>query len=92
MENYGCFCNYRPQGEGNVFTGVCLSTIGLITTVHPCYCAVGTDPTGMLSCYLIHLVSVMAHLWYFGNKNVLETLIIAGTVPVNPLPLSNFEE
>ena len=23
---------YRPQGEGNVFTGVCLSTIGLIAT------------------------------------------------------------
>ena len=24
--------NYRPQGEGIVFTGVCLSTIGLPTT------------------------------------------------------------
>ena len=32
---------YRQQGEGNVFTGVCLSTIGG---------PVGTLPTGMLSC------------------------------------------
>ena len=24
--------NYQPQGEGNVFTGVCLFTIGLMAT------------------------------------------------------------
>ena len=27
------FDYYRPQGEGNVFSGVCLSTIGLMATL-----------------------------------------------------------
>ena len=42
-----CF-HYRPQGEGNVFTGVCLFTIrqldGYWFTARPCYGAVGTHP------------------------------------------------
>ena len=32
--------------EGNVFTGVSV-------TAHPCYDAVGTHPTGMLSCSIL---------------------------------------
>ena len=40
--------------EGNVFTGICHSVHnrphGYLVTVHPCYSAVGTHPTGMLSC------------------------------------------
>ena len=40
--------------EGNVFTGVCHSVHnrlhGYSVTAHPCYSAVGTHPTGMLSC------------------------------------------
>ena len=39
--------------EGNVFTGVCdpvhNRSHGYLFTTHPCYCAVGTHPTGMLS-------------------------------------------
>ena len=45
---------YRLHGEGNVFTGVCLSTISFMAT-RPCYGAVGTHPTGMLSCCNIRL-------------------------------------
>ena len=44
---------YLPAArEGNVFTGVYLSTIGphgYSFTARPCYGAVGTHPTGMLS-------------------------------------------
>ena len=32
IESIGFNDNYRPQGEGNVFTSVCLSTMGLMTT------------------------------------------------------------
>ena len=52
-----CFVNrynfYRPQGEGNVFTGVCLSIISLMATrslLGLVLGAVGMQPTGMLSC------------------------------------------
>ena len=42
--------------EGNVFTGVCHSVhnrpYGYSITAHPCYGAVATHPTGMLSCCL----------------------------------------
>ena len=31
-EYNSCHTFYRPQGEGNVFTGVCLCTIGLMAT------------------------------------------------------------
>ena len=45
--------------EGNVFTGICNSVhnrpYGYSVTAHPCYSAVGTHPTGMLSCSSIHL-------------------------------------
>ena len=45
---------YRPQGEGNVFTGVCHfvrnQTHGYLVTAYPYYSAVGMHPTGMLSC------------------------------------------
>ena len=54
----------RTAREGNVFTGVCLSTIGLMGywfTARPCYGAVGTHPTGMLSCYCIY-ICCMGHI------------------------------
>ena len=42
--------------ESNAFTGVRHSvhnrSHGFSVTAHPCYGAVGTHPTGMLSCYL----------------------------------------
>ena len=44
---------YRPQGEGNVFTGVLSfhnQPHGYSFTARP-YGAVGTHPTGMLSCW-----------------------------------------
>ena len=47
------FMTYLPAArEGNVFTGVYLSTIGphgYWFTAPPCYGAVGTHPTGMIS-------------------------------------------
>ena len=43
--------------EANVFTGVCHSVHdrphGYPVTAHPCYGAIGTHPTGMLSCCLL---------------------------------------
>ena len=44
---------YRPQGEGNIFIGVCLSTIGLMATRSLLILV-----TGMLSC---------AEFFYFCN-------------------------
>ena len=49
---------YRPQGKV-MFSGASTSHSvhnwphGYSVTVHPCYVAFGTHPTGMLSCSLI---------------------------------------
>ena len=40
--------NYRPQGKGNVFTGVCLSTIGLMAMAQPVRI--------ILECFLVLLI------------------------------------
>ena len=48
--------NLPTAREGNVFTRVCLSTIGFMDTgslLEPCYGAVGMHPTGMLSCSFV---------------------------------------
>ena len=43
--------------EGNVFTSICHSVHnwphGYSATAHPCYSAVGTHPTGVLSCFSV---------------------------------------
>ena len=52
----GIFRFLPTSMEGNVFTGVCHSVHNrphdYSVTAQPCYSAVGTRPTGMLSCYL----------------------------------------
>ena len=49
------YCRFLPTArEGNVFIGVCHSVHnrphGYSVTANPCYNAVGTHPTGMISC------------------------------------------
>ena len=44
---------YRPQGEGNVFTGVCLSTIGLMATRSLLILVTARSVCILLECFLV---------------------------------------
>ena len=57
--------------EGNVFTDICHSvhnrTHGYWFTTHPCYGAVSTHPTGMLSCW--SLLCLHPSMLFFRRAN-----------------------
>ena len=44
---------YRPQEEGSVFTGVCLSTLGLMTTRSLLSLVMGRSVRILLECFLV---------------------------------------
>ena len=62
------FYSLPTAREGSVFTVVCLSTIGLMDTgslfgLVTARGAVGTHPTGMLSCYFFKICVYPSHIF-----------------------------
>ena len=54
MINKHSLCNYRPQREGNVFTGIFLFTIGLMAT-DSLLNLVTVRSVRILKCFLVQL-------------------------------------
>ena len=52
-QNFKVWNIYRPQGEGNVFTGVCLSTIGLLANRSLLDLVTARSVRILLECFLV---------------------------------------
>ena len=75
---------YRPQGEGNVLTGVCLSTIGLMVTRSLLGLVTVRLVRILLECFLVFLWSLIKEVdrWWIYNIKILRHLNLFITTKV----------